>query len=213
MPVIAASAALVIGAAVTLVVTALGPATPSGPLRIYDATTVAPFAGYIGSDADDWKGTPISPDGAGGPSHVKATPGPDGLRVAWNGDAPAQVYLQTANPEGDIDLTPYAENGGALVFDAVLHAPPDNGYTKLSAHCHHPCGAELPATDLFGGLPVGQPRTVKIPLSCFVQAGLDPRKVNTPFLVWAERKLDVTFSNVRVEADAENEAMPCSGLR
>ncbi|WP_243795163.1 Hsp70 family protein [Saccharopolyspora gloriosae] len=215
VPTIAAAAVLVVGAAVALFATA-GSGAPSGPLPLYDGNAVEPFSGYIGSDTS-WSGTALSPTGADHPPHISATPDPgdDGLRVAWTDDKPAQVYLQTGNPEASIDLTSYADHGGALVFDTTLHAPPTDGYTKIAMHCHHPCAAELPATDLFGDLPVQQRTTMKIPLSCFTSAGLDPKQVNTPFLIYSQRRMDITLSDVRVEPGAaeDADATPCTGLR
>ncbi|MEV0087132.1 putative glycoside hydrolase [Saccharopolyspora sp. NPDC050642] len=111
---------------------------------------------------------------------------------------------------------PMWKTGGALVFDAVLHAPPPDDTTKIAVvHCQYPCVAELPATSLFAGLPVEKQAAVKIPLSCFVSAGLDPRKVNTPFVVYSQRRMDVTFSNVRIETGAADDAdvTSCTELR
>ncbi|MCX2729505.1 Hsp70 family protein [Saccharopolyspora sp. NFXS83] len=216
VPTIGAASVLVVGAAVALFATA-GSGAPSDPLPIYDGDPVAPFTGYVGSDSDGWNGTALEPGGTEQPPHITAEPDPNaaGLRVTWTDEEPAQFYLQTANPEAAIDLTSYAEHGGALVFDAVLHGPPTDGYTKLAVHCHFPCVAELPATDLFGDLPVGQPTTMKIPLSCFTSAGLDPKQVNTPFLVYSQRRMDITFSDIRVEPGAAEapDATPCTELR
>ena len=61
------------------------------------------------------------------PGEIAATPDGDGMRVVWSGDSTAQVYLQTTNPEGSLDLTPYVDGGGALVFDARLNAEPGEG--------------------------------------------------------------------------------------
>ncbi|GAB2669261.1 hypothetical protein GCM10027271_31440 [Saccharopolyspora gloriosae] len=214
VPAISAAAVLVVGAAVALFATA-GSGAPSEPLPLYDGAPVAPFTGYVGSDSDGWNGTAVEPGGTEQPPHITAEPDADGLRVTWTDEDPAQFYLQTANPESAVDLSAYAEHGGAVVFDVVPHVAPTDGYTKIAMHCHHPCGAELPATDLFGDLPVAQPTTMKIPLSCFTSAGLDPKQVNTPFLVYSQRRMDITFSDVRVEPGAADapDATPCTELR
>ncbi|MEU6269928.1 putative glycoside hydrolase [Saccharopolyspora shandongensis] len=107
---------------------------------------------------------------------IKATPypGSNGVRVSWLDDKPGQFYLQTANQRDSIDLSSYVDNGAALVFDAVLHAPPPDDTTKIAVRCQYPCVAALP---------VGQKAAVKIPLSCFVSAGLDP-KIHFAFPSW-----------------------------
>ncbi|MEV0696844.1 Hsp70 family protein [Saccharopolyspora sp. NPDC050389] len=229
VPAIAAGAALIIGIAVTTFLTtgddtpgaaekpvAAKSSPPNGPLKIYDGKAVNPFVGFVASDVN-WGGTKLSASGAEQPPMIKATPDPgsNGVRVAWTADSPGQFYLQTSNQNDSIDLSPYVDNGGALVFDAVLHAPPTGDTTQIAVHCHHPCKAELPATGLFTKLPVEQQATVKIPLSCFVSEGLDPRAVNTPFVVYSQRRMDVTFSNVRLETGAADDAdaTPCTELR
>ncbi|RRO18307.1 Hsp70 family protein [Saccharopolyspora rhizosphaerae] len=224
VPVVAAAAALAIGVGVTVFATtgstptspqgavAEKPAPPDGPLPVYDGKPLPPFAGYLGSDAN-WGGSAIPEEGTEQGTTIKAVSDPahQGLRVSWLQDKPAQVYLQTSNPRGTLDLTAYSENRGALVFDAVVHTPPHGGTTKVGMHCEYPCRSEVPASHLFAAMPVEQPATVKIPLSCFVGSGLDIRRVNTPFLVWSQSRMDITFANVRVEAEVPG-ATPCNAL-
>ncbi|MFR9728382.1 Hsp70 family protein [Saccharopolyspora sp. MS10] len=211
IPGIAAAAVVVVAAAATTLVATSGPAAPAQPLPIYADGPARPFTGYLGSDAG-WGGTALGADGAEQPPYIRATPDPDsgGVRVAWTDDAPAQFYLQT---DHDQDISPYADNGGALVFDAELHAPAGDGETKLAMHCHHPCSGEVPVSDLVGDLPVGRKTTVTIPLACFTDAGLDPKRMNTAFLVYSQRRMDITFSDVRLEANADEGATSCGQLR
>ncbi|MGW5649096.1 Hsp70 family protein [Saccharopolyspora sp. NPDC003752] len=229
VPAIAAAAVLIVGTAVTTFLTsgddkpgaaehpvAAKSTPPNGPLKIYDGQAVNPFVGFVASDVN-WGGTKLAANGAEQSPLIKATPDPgnNGVRVSWLDDKPGQFYLQTANQRDAIDLSSYVDNGGALVFDAVLHTPPPDDTTKIAVHCQYPCVAELPATSLFAGLPVEKQAAVKIPLSCFVSAGLDPRKVNTPFVVYSQRRMDVTFSNVRIETRAADDAdaTSCTELR
>jgi hypothetical protein len=194
------------------------PAPPKGPLPIFtNGKAVDPFVGYLGSDVGtQFNYAQITADGAQQPPNITATPDPseNGLRVVWTGAAAAQFYLQTANPNNSTDLSSYADNGGALVFDMVLHVRPTGDTTRIRMDCHNPCEGSLSATQLFANLPVGQQVPVEIPLSCFASAGLDPTKVNTPLVVYSERQMDATFSNVRVQAHAANAPghTPCSEL-
>ncbi|MEB3367752.1 Hsp70 family protein [Saccharopolyspora mangrovi] len=224
IPVIAAAAALAIGVGLTVFATTGGeddpvqgavaqkPAPPEGPLRVYEGKTLEPFAGYLGSDMN-WGGSYIDEEGTEQGTIIKAAADPAnaGMRVSWLEDKPAQMYLQTNSPRGPMDLTAYSENGGALIFDAIVHSPPAGQTTKIGMHCEFPCRSDVPASHLFAGMPLEQRTTVKIPLSCFVGGGLDPRRVNTPFLVWSQRKMDITFANVRVEAQVPD-ATPCNAL-
>ncbi|MDI2027611.1 Hsp70 family protein [Saccharopolyspora sp. TS4A08] len=225
VPALATAAALVVGIAATIYATGQGgpgttspgavaqkPAAPGGPLKVFDGKTLEPFAGYLGSDAN-WGGSYIFDEGTEQGTAIKAVDDPvnKGLRVSWLDDKPAQVYLQTNSPRGPLDLTPYSANDGALVFDAVVHAPPVGDTTKIGMHCEYPCRSEVPASHLFANMPPEQRATVKIPLACFVDGGLDPKRVNTPFLVWSQRRMDITFANVRVEAEV-HDATPCNAL-
>ncbi|MDQ3790306.1 MAG: glycoside hydrolase family 3 protein, partial [Actinomycetota bacterium] len=115
----------------------------------------------------------------------------DGLRVTWNGSAPGQVYLQAM---GTTDLSSYVDDG-AVRFGVLVHSAGD-GPTSVAAHCRYPCGAELNLSEMFADLPVGERATVTIPVRCFTDAGLDASAVNTPFLVYAQGPLDVTFRDV-----------------
>jgi hypothetical protein len=179
-------------------------------LRLYDNVAIAPFTGFIG-DATNWTGTEIVQGGAAQTSITATTHGEEGLQVTWAGDEPGQVYLQA--PKNPQDLSSYVDSDGALVFDVVVNRAPDDK-ASLQVHCTYPCRAELPATDLFQQLPAGQRTTVKIPLSCFVETGLDPTKVDTPFLVHSTGSFDATFADVRWVAGAggDEDTMSCEDL-
>ncbi|TDV44938.1 Hsp70 family protein [Actinophytocola oryzae] len=176
-------------------------------LWVFDGGPVAPFHSLIAS-TDNWAGIDF---GEGGASQhpISAMPDEAGdLRVRWAGGSPGQIYLQ--NIADARDLTSYVDNGGALVFDTVVHTPPA-ARTTVAVHCIYPCAAEVEATALFRGLPTEQKTTLRIPLSCFVDKGLDAEMVNTPFLVYTAGVFDATFSDVRWEAHV-SDATPCKDL-
>jgi hypothetical protein len=213
---IAAAAVVVVGAVTTLLLTSGGgQAQESGTgaenlptLRVFDGGVVKPWIGFVSSE-ENWGGTEFDADGASqAPITAKREEG--GLRVTWSSTA-GQVYLQTANPR---DLKSYVDNDGALVFDVSVHTPPTKT-TTVAVHCQYPCGAEVTATTLFQNLERDQKTTVKIPLTCFTAAGLDPKKVNTAFLVYTQQPFDATFSDVRWEPGAakDSDATPCAKLR
>jgi molecular chaperone DnaK len=178
------------------------------PLTVFDDTIVDPYDVFIGSD-ENWSGTKVS----GTAAHTAITAGTDdGLRATWTGSGPAQIYLQTVNVTQD--LKSYVDNEGALVFDVEVHSAKDPTVT-LAAHCVYPCGAELDATKLFNGLPVGDRQTVRVPLKCFTDKKLDAKAVNTPFLVWSQGPLDVTFRDIAWVPGAADDpdAVSCADLQ
>ena len=163
-----------------------GGGTATEDLLVYDRTDVAPYRSFIGS-ASNWGGTEIGPGGTASHPEIGVVPADvnvqgDGLKATWTGTGAAQLYSQ--HPGGGDDLRGYLNADGALEFDTVVHTPPAHR-TVVSAHCGYPCFAEVDATKVFSGAPVGQKVTVKIPLSCFA-AGLDFSKVDTPFLVYTD---------------------------
>ncbi|TDV42178.1 Hsp70 family protein [Actinophytocola oryzae] len=203
VPAMAVAAVVLVGVVTTLLLTSSGgQAQEAGPpptMKVLDNGAVKPWTGFIAS-GENWGGVEITKDGAvQGP--ISATPDGGGLRIAWHGTA-AQMYLQ--NADGTEDLKSYADSG-ALVFDVAVHAPPV-ARTTVAVHCEYPCGAEVPITAVLQHLKPEKRSTVKIPLSCFTAGGLDPKKVNTPFLVYTEQTFDATFSHVRWEADAAKDA-------
>jgi molecular chaperone DnaK len=188
--------------------TLAGPAPGVATLWVYDSGPVPPYHNLISSSMDNWTGTEFGAEGASQPL-ITATPdGDGGIRVAWAGGAPAQLYLQDVADSQD--LRSYVDNGGALVFDTVVHTPPADR-TTVAVHCGYPCVSDVEATSLFRNLPAGKKSTVKIPLACFVDRGLNAAKVNTPFLVYTAGAFEATFSDIRWESGV-TDATPCSAL-
>jgi molecular chaperone DnaK len=176
-------------------------------LWVYDSGPVPPYHSLIAS-GDNWAGTDFGAEGA---RHNPIAVAPDnagGLRTIWTGGSPGQVYVQ--NIADASDLRSYVDSEGALVFDTVVHQPPAD-QTKVAVHCIYPCVSEVQATRLFRDLPVEQKTTVRIPLKCFTDNGLNAAMVNTPFLVYTAGVFDVTFSDIRWEPNVPD-ATPCSEL-
>ncbi|MFR9730671.1 Hsp70 family protein [Saccharopolyspora sp. MS10] len=205
----AVGAALLAGLAATSFITTAD--TPR-PKAIYSGEVAPGLSGFVGSDENNWQGADFShePDGA-----LRVDPAADGLRATWTGDLPAQLYVQVQKGLASIDFPAFLEHDGALVFTAEVHSPPA-GYVGIGLHCTYPCGVERSATELFRRIPPGTPTRVAIPLSCFAESdprppgvppnqldpSSEPDQVDTPFLVFSDDRLDVTFSDVRWEPGA-----------
>ncbi|GAB1510747.1 Hsp70 family protein [Actinophytocola sp. KF-1] len=156
-----------------------------GSLVVFDDDVVGPYRAYVASP-EKWDGTEVL---GGRAAHTAiAAEVSDGLRVTWSGAAAGQVYLQSVQA---VDLSSYVDDG-ALRFDVLVHSSA-GGAVSVAAHCRYPCGGEVPMP---GDLPVGEQVRVTIPVRCFVEAGLDASAVNTPFLVYGQGALDVTFRDI-----------------
>ncbi|MCC8250311.1 glycoside hydrolase family 3 protein [Saccharothrix luteola] len=192
-----------------------GGGTATEDLELHVRTDIAPYRSYIGSP-ENWSGTELGPDGEAAHSSITVVPADvnvqgDAMKTTWTGTGPGQVYLQ--DPAGGTDLRGYLNANAALVFDVIVHQHPA-ARTVLSTHCQYPCFAEVNATNLFTDLPTGTKTTVKIPISCFAEGGLDLENVNTPFLVYTEGAFQASFANVRwtPKAAADPDAKTCAEL-
>lgn len=188
-----------------------GGGTATEDLEIFNRTDIAPYQAMIGSP-ENWGGTVVGPDGQASHAEINVVQSDvnvqqDALKTTWTGTGPGQVYLQS--PTG-VDLRGYGNANAAIQFDVIVHQAPANR-TVVSAHCVYPCMAEIDATQAFRNLPVGQKATVKIPVSCFSDKGLDLENVNTPFLVYTDGAFQASFANVRwvPKAGADPDVIPC----
>ncbi|MCG8916475.1 Hsp70 family protein [Actinokineospora sp. PR83] len=188
-------------------------ATPGIPeVKVYDGSDVSPFQSIIGSE-ENWDGTYLGGRRAAEHTEIRVGPdrvgGADGLRATWTGRGPAQLYFQDP---GFRDMSAYLDDDAALVFDAVVHRPPTS-WASVAVHCEYPCGGQVELTSLLNVLPPGRVTTVRIPISCFVADGLDPKHVDTFMLLYSEEALDVSVANVRWTPGAADEpdALDCGG--
>ncbi|XVS67740.1 Hsp70 family protein [Actinosynnema sp. CA-299493] len=182
-------------------------------LEVYRGREATAYRGMLGSAEDEWAGKAIGDGGTASYQAISAAPeGPTGMRVTWSGTGPGQVYLQHTG--GGSDLGAHADAGSALVVDLVVHQQP-TAAAVIGVHCVYPCAAELDATRVLRRLSVGTGQSVKIPVECFTAAGVDPKKVNTPFLLTTAGRFDVTIRHVRWVAGAagDPDATPCGDLR
>jgi beta-glucosidase len=184
-------------------------------LEIFNRTDIAPYKSFIGSP-ENWGGTEIGPTGTAAHANINVVPADvnvqaDGLKTTWTGLGAGQLYLQ--DPTGGGDLRGYLNANGALEFDTIVHQPPA-ARTVISTHCVYPCQGETVATKVFQNIPVGVRTTVKIPVVCFADKGLDLENVNTPFLVYTEGAFSASFANVRWVPKGANDpdAQKCGDL-
>jgi beta-glucosidase len=103
---------------------------------------------------------------------------------------------------------------GALQFTTqVMQAP--QAKVSLTMECGEKC---LPAVDLTAvmtRLAGAAASTVKIPLACFIEKGLNPRTLKTPFSISTTAGFAAAFSNIQIVAGAgkDADALACSDLK
>lgn len=173
---------------------------------------VGPFESHIAAEVN-WEGVEVPAAGSASLGPISITPGDvngkgDGRHVSWNGQQAGQYYLQS--PNHTTDIRPFLPDG-VLAFDITVQQEPSAEVT-LAAHCRYPCAAEMKMTQLVKKLSPNQKATMRIPLSCFQDRGLDPSAVDTPFLVLTTGTFKASFAHVRWEKGLD-EAVSCGEVR
>lgn len=183
------------------------------PLSIYNAQgTVAPNVFFLGTPANWASVVPKNGRAASNAGSISAEPtqfdGKDGIKVTWTGGI-GQVYSQSKTASDQLD---HLDAAGALVFDAVVHTPPQDQVT-MRVDCRYPCMGVVDTTEMYRKAPVDKPITVKIPLACFEATGTKFTAVNTPFLIFTTKKFSLSLANIRwvPGAGKDVDALKCPG--
>lgn len=183
----------------------LAAGAPAFMTSFYSRGPVSPWRLFVG-DPLGWQ-VPVTATSTVSPSQFLSVSKvdhllqEDALRAVWNGKGLAQVYLQSP---GGVDWTQLMGHRQQLAFSIKVNSPP-TAPTALRIDCVYPCGASADVTRLLKAVTVGQWFRVSVDLNCFVKAGLDPKKVETPFLLSTRGKLDVEFSYVALEPVASEQ--------
>jgi beta-glucosidase len=169
--------------------------TPSNDLVIFDGSPRAPFAMFVGDEAN-WAVPVDATDmkSAAGLVSVETDPESGARRLVWSGEGEAQLYF--AAPEG-LDLSAYASADAALVVLLRVDTPPKKRVT-LRMGCGYPCAAEADIRKLLQALPVGQWVRASFDLKCFAEEGLDVARVDTPFVLLSPGRLALSIAAVGI---------------
>jgi beta-glucosidase len=129
----------------------------------------------------------------------------DAKEVTWL--APARFFSR--NPSRN-NLNAMASARGALQFDMRLVQAPKSA-VKLSMGCGKDCAGDIDLAPALAGMTVGQKRTFKVPLTCFVQRGVDLGGVDVPFAIEADAPFAAAFTNIQIVAGAgdDTDALEC----
>jgi beta-glucosidase len=191
-------------------------------LEVFGRESAGEYVARIGGAANGWAGVTVSNGTETSIGTVTTNPinykhQQDAINVVFNGEGAAQVYLQTLDELGG-DKYSYVNAEATLQFDIDMKsAAPDS--LILATHCEWPCLAEVQINKVLpAATPVGETNwtTVKVPLSCFVDEGMDFTLVNTPFLMYTDEAVEFNLGEIRyvpASVDAANDAVTCEELR
>ena len=113
-----------------------------------------------------------------------------------------------------LDLAGYRKADAAVAFDVMVVQPPA-GDVHVRVDCGFPCSGEMEIAPVLKALPVNTRATLRIPLQCFVDAGLDLATVDTLFALDTEKPVVLSVANVRWEVGGAKATgvLPCTPAR
>ena len=141
---------------------------------------------------------------------VSATLGMDGIGVAWAGTLPAMLRVSGRAA----DWRPQARAGAELLLQYRVDRSPDSAVTLgmrcLAPLCGAPSGAMLDVTGTFRDAPIGEWRTLLIPVACFSAGGASLRSVDVPFALESAGSFGLTIRELQIAPRATAPGRHCS---
>ncbi len=131
----------------------------------------------------------------------------DARAASWSGDGEAYILLSGPLGFQGFDLSAPAAEGSALAIDIRVDEEPSEDVSFAMA-CGMTCRGVVPMGDVLAALPVGEWRTLRIPLSCLRDAGADLSRISAPLVLGTAGRLGLSFSDVRLVA-ADDGPMIC----
>ncbi|WP_417696928.1 glycoside hydrolase family 3 N-terminal domain-containing protein [Psychromonas sp.] len=191
-------------------------------LEIYGRESSGEFTARISGEANGWAGVEVSNGSETTIGSITTTPinylhQQDAIHVSFSGESPAQVYLQTSDTNG-IDKYSYVNADATLQFDIDMKtAAPES--LILSTHCEWPCLGEVAINKALPEASTANESnwtTIKVPLSCLVDEGMDFSIVNTPFLLYSTEAVEFNLGEIRYvpsSIDTAADAISCDALQ
>jgi len=173
---------------------------------LFERGPIDPFAVFTG-DLGGWY-TPLtgavstSPNGVVRVSKTDNVKQEDALRAQYNGKGTAQVYLQSRT---SLDWSSHAEKREYLGFSLKVTKRP-SAEVGLRVDCAWPCSGKTDMTKLLKSVPLNEWVRVTIDLKCLAAQGLNPKSVDTGFLITTPGSLDVSFSYVSIQPASDQAA-------
>ncbi|MBB1315000.1 glycoside hydrolase family 3 protein [Aliivibrio sp. SR45-2] len=176
---------------------------PTTNLEIFNREATTTFVPKMSGKVTKWKGTFISRAkkmemGTASILPLNYKHQQDALRIDFGQQLPMQFYIQTPDKKG-IDMRHYLAANSTLEFDIAVRSEIPNTL-KLASHCVYPCGAMAPIQKELKAIVEASDSewvTVKVPLQCFADNGVNFSSVNTPFLLYADEPFQFDIGEIR----------------
>jgi len=191
-------------------------------LEIYGRESSSEFTARISGEANGWAGVEVSNGSETTIGSLTTTPinylhQQDAINVSFDGESAAQVYLQTSDTSG-IDKYSYVNAEATLQFDIDMKSTAPESLI-LAAHCEWPCLGEVAINKVLPDASAADESnwtTIKVPLSCLVDEGMDFSVVNTPFLLYSTEAVEFNLGEIRYvpnSIDSAEDAVTCEALQ
>jgi len=147
-------------------------------------------------------GIAIAPIDAGGVQE-------GGRQVTWSGQSDAAVLLTGMS----LDLLRQANADMSLQIDYRIDQAP-GGAVRLQMGCDPACtdGGMLAIEPILQKEPLGQWQTLKVPLACFRESGIDLKRIAEPMMIRSASRLQLSIAAVSLASDARGAVCP-KGVR
>ena len=155
---------------------------------------------------DDLNAVTATADGAVKVETAQVNVQQDARKVTFAGDGQFWTYSSTSH-----DYSGYLGTHAALAFDVVVDRAPASA-VHVRIGCGYPCGGSIDVTKAVLALPLHAKATLRIPLQCFADQGVDFAGVDSPFSIDTDRPFVATIADIRWQvggADAPD-ALPCT---
>ncbi|OYW30543.1 MAG: 1,4-beta-D-glucan glucohydrolase [Caulobacter sp. 12-67-6] len=121
----------------------------------------------------------------------------------WSGEGAGSLNV-IGQP---VDLSRQTTGDMAVAIRYRVDAAPQKPVT-LAIGCGESCGAEVDVTSTFSSAKIGEWRTAKIKLSCFMAKGANMEHVSSPFALSTTGRFALAFTDIRLASNEGDAVCP-----
>ena len=121
----------------------------------------------------------------------------------WSGEGAGSLNI-IGQP---VDLSRQTTGDMAVAIRYRVDAAPQKPVT-LAIGCGESCGAEVDVTSTFSSAKIGEWRTAKIKLSCFMAKGANMEHVSSPFALSTTGRFALAFTEIRLASNEGDAVCP-----
>jgi beta-glucosidase len=125
----------------------------------------------------------------------------DARRIAWTATSPTMAMIVASAP---VDINRQATGELSLMFDYRVDTAPTGAVTVAMTSGTN-ATAQMPIAGVLRAAPVGEWRTMVLPLRCFSRAGVAMNQVTSPFGIAATAPLTISVAEVRLGSAPVNQ--------